>query len=134
MFIQQQFVESLQCAKPFAGVVESRELRNSGSWPLGAYIKDAGRKTSREVNGGSCREGWRQLPGVAHFLLFHILHGHWFMLPPLPAPTHLTSESAGLAYSSCEGGRGCFPSFDVLLLICKFSSTGVVFISFECLS
>lgn len=64
--------------------------------------------------------------------LFTVSHPAWTLVhaPPLPAPTHLTSESAGLAYSSCEGGRGCLPSFDVLLLICMFSSTGVVFYLF----
>ena len=112
---------------PLVDIVESRKVRNSGFWFLGVCIKDAERKTSREVNGGFRLEGWRQLPDMAHFLLFQSLHGHCFMPLPLPAPTHLTSEFAGLAYSSCEGGHGRFLSFNVILLISTFSSIGVVF-------
>ena len=53
--------------------------------------------------------------------------GTVFMSLPLPAPTGLTSESAGLAYTSCDSGHGHFPALDVTPLICTCPSIGVVF-------
>lgn len=41
--------------------------------------------------------------------------------------TSLTSESAGLAHTSCDDGHGNCPAFDVTPLIFTYPSTGVVF-------
>lgn len=87
---------------PLLGTVECAKVRNSGSWPQGAYICEAVRKIGRDmIKCKKTKEGevdfaWKDGDGFLAWLASHsstCCRGNVFMALPLPAPADLTSES-----------------------------------------